>query len=432
MNPLLALGARGVTIGVSLVCGLLTTRLILGTTGVEYYSLFTLLVALPTVFSFTDLGSGAAVVNAVASSSSPRTDETVFRRTLSVTRIQLGFAAALLLANVIAYVTGFWAVVLGEAGGLPGATTAAFCCFAVFCVQIPMTIWIRILLGLGKNHVIILLQGLQSPITLLVVWLALQAGPAWSPWLASGSYLAAFIVAVLGLSITTRSTRPLVGRVAGAALVPWREPGLRVMDIGWPVLVQLLANPIAVSSQRYIVAQSGTQHDVAEYGVAGQVFFAIGTLVSAAGVALWPVYTRRRMAGELNTTPFAMSGVFTLAAALASGIVIVFSPFIFGLITDGEVAISLPTLLGFAAMISLQAAIYPLGMFLMTKAGVRFQVIPTALMAISTVALAVVITPTMGAAGPLWANSAAMLVFQLIPFMYFIRRNRSSLMAAVE
>ena len=44
MNSLLALGARAVTMVISLVCGVITTRMILGETDVDHYALYTLLI----------------------------------------------------------------------------------------------------------------------------------------------------------------------------------------------------------------------------------------------------------------------------------------------------------------------------------------------------------------------------------------------------
>lgn len=431
MNSLLALCAKALTMIVSLVCGVLTTRLVLGETGVEYYALFSMLTTLPNLLSFTDLGSGAVVVNGISTSDDIRHDRELTFQLTSVGRILVGFATVTMLANTVLLLTGGWTLVLGTGGDLPGAAPSAFVCMTMFCLSVPIGIWVRILLGLRRNHQIILLQGLVSPLTLLAVWLLLFVpGDALHPFLALGSFVASFIVAALGFALTAAKTAPLVPRAARMLLHPRRFPGVTVMDVGWPMLAQLLAYPVAVSTQRYILAQWGTHEDVAEYGVAGQVFFALNGLVVAAGLALWPMYAHRRHRGELRRGPFPLSLLFGVGVVAATAVVLVIGPWAFGFITDGALEVHAGTILAFGAMVACTAALYPLGMFIMDKPGIRFQVLPTTLMAVASVVLSVVLTPVLGTAGPPLGNAMAIVVFQVIPFSAYILRHRARLLSA--
>lgn len=104
------------------------------------------------------------------------------------------------------------------------------------------------------------------------------------------------------------------------------------------------------------------------------------------------------------------------------------SPWLFGFITDGSLEVSGTTVLAFGLMVVCQAALYPLGMFLMDEAGIRFQMIPVALMTVSTIVLALLITPVFGTAGPVLANAVSVLVFQIVPFAVYIARHRERLM----
>jgi O-antigen/teichoic acid export membrane protein len=63
----------------------------------------------------------------------------------------------------------------------------------------------------------------------------------------------------------------------------------------------------------------------------------------------------------------------------------------------------------------------------MDEPGIRFQVAPALLMAGSTLLLSIVLTPHLGAIGPLLGNSFAVLAFQVIPFIFYIRRHRERL-----
>lgn len=429
MNSLLALGARALTMAVSLVCGVLTTRLILGDAGIQYYALYNLLATLPSLLSFTDLGSGAVIVNGIATSDDPRRDRTVRFQLTTVGRILLSFSAVTMLVNVTLLLTGGWSIFLGSAGDLPYASVGAFVCISIFCTGVPVGIWVRVMLGLRRNHIVILLQGLISPLTLLGVWTVTHVhAEGGFAYLAIASFTASFVVSVTGLLLTAHITRPLVGGAARMLLRPRQFPGVQVMDVGWPMLAQLVSFPIAVSTQRYILAQWGTEADVAEYGVVGQVFFALNGLVLAAGVALWPYFASQRHRGELTHGPFPLSALFAGCVAAATAFVTFFGGPVFAFISNGRLDIPTSTIISFGAMITATAALYPLGMFIMDKPGIRFQVVPTLAMAATSLLLSLVLAPTFGAAGPPAGNAIAITACQIVPFTLYIRKHRARLM----
>ncbi|PRB17244.1 lipopolysaccharide biosynthesis protein [Microbacterium sp. MYb62] len=430
MNSLLALGARGVTMVISLVCGVITTRMILGETDIEHYALYTLLITIPSLLTFTDLGSGAVLVNAVATSDDVRTDKKLRLQVTSVGRILLLFASGLMLINTVLLITGGWRALFGDAGAIPGAPLAAFLCITLFSLTVTLGVWFRILLGQRRNHLVILVQGLISPVTMGGVWLMLTfGGRDFDSYLAVASYGASLLTAVIGFLLVTRSTAPLIPD-ALRVLLRWRSvPGVRVMDVGWPMLAQMVTYPIAVGSQRYVLAQYGTPTDVAEYGVAGQVFFALNGLVMAAGVALWPQFARRRHRGELRRGPYLLSLLFGGAVAAATLFVWLIGPWLFEFITRGELEVRTSTILSFGCMIMFTAAVYPLGMFIMDKPGIRFQVIPTLAMAGVSIVLSIVLTPILGIVGPLLGVAFALIVCQVIPYVIYIHRHRERLLA---
>jgi O-antigen/teichoic acid export membrane protein len=428
MSSLLAVGARALTMIIALVCGVLTTRMIIGDAGVDSFALYTLLITIPSLLTFTDLGSGAVLVNAVATSDDVRTDEKLRYQLTSVGRVLLLFAGSAMALNTVLVATGAWELVFGDAGGRPGASLAAFFCVTIFCLGIPLGIWARIMLGQRRNHVVILLQGLISPLTLLGVWLILTfGGENLHSFVAIASFAASFLVALLGVLITARTTSPLIPSAARMVLRPRRYPGVRVMDVGWPMLAQMVTYPIAVGSQRYVIAQLDGPAGVAEYGVAGQVFFALNGLVMAGGLALWPLFARARHQGAKQRGPFLLSALFAVAVAVATVMVWWVSPWLFGFITQGELTVQTSTIFAFGLMIMMTAAVYPLGMYIMDKPGIRFQVIPTLSMAAVGITLAFVLTPVLGIAGPLIGVAFALLVCQLIPFSIYIVRNRARL-----
>ncbi|MCD9153792.1 lipopolysaccharide biosynthesis protein [Aeromicrobium duanguangcaii] len=427
MNSLLALLAKGATTFTSMVFGILTARLILGTVGVEHYSLYALLVAIPALLTFSDLGAGAVLVNGVATSDDPRTDPQVRAQLTSVGRIVVCFAAAIQCLNTVLLLTGGWAALLGDAGQIPGAPSAAFACLSVFACGIPLGLWVRIMLGLRRNHLTILLQGLISPLNFLLVRLLLGGGEDLSSYLAMSSYVASFIVGLIGLIVTARMTAPLVTRALRDIPRLRAVAGARVMDVGWPMLAHMIAAPIALSSQRYVVAQFGTTDDVAQYSVAGQVFFALMGLVVAAGAALWPRYARQRAHGDLRHGPWSLSAAFAAGMILASAMIWLVRDDLFGFITSGEVSVPSSTIVAFGAMITCSAVLYPMGMFIMDTPGIRFQVVPALSMAALSFGLSIALTRAMGVEGPPLAYVIATVVCQIIPVAIYIRRHRDRL-----
>lgn len=430
MNAVRALGARALTLALSMVCGVLTTRLVLGEAGVGAYALYNLLVALPSLLAFTDLGSGAAVVNSVSRSDDIRTDPLVRDQVTAVGRILIAFASVTMLLNVVLLATGAWGSLLGSVGSRPGAELAAFACLTVFCLGVPIGLWVRIMLGLRRNHVVVLLQGLISPVNLLFVWVLLHVAPSQPSLLALSSFVAAFLVTVVGLSLTWWSTRPLL-REALARLPAWRRfPSVRVMDVGWPMLAQLLSFPLAVQTQRYVLSHLGGEQQVAQYGVVAQVFLSLNGLVIAAGVALWPHFNVRRHRGELTSGPYLLSALFAAGSVAAGAVFLAFAGPVFGFISNGELEVGRGTILAFATMVTAIAALYPLGMFIMDTPGIRFQVVPTLAMAVSSVLLTLALVPVLGAAGPPLGTAVAIVCCQIVPFVLYIRRHRDRLWSA--
>ncbi len=428
MNSFLALAAKSLTMCTSLVFGVLTSRVILGTVGVEYYTLYALLVAFPSLLSFTDLGAGAVVVNGVATSDDPRRDPRVLAQLTSVGRILVGFAAVTMCVNTVLFLTGGWSHLLGVSGHIEGAGLAAFVCLSIFACGVPVGIWVRIMLGLRKNHVVILLQGLISPLNFLLVTALLRVrDDHFAAQLAVASYLAAFVVSFIGLVVAGRMTAPLIQRSLLDIPRPRSVPGTRVMDVGWPMLAQLLATPIALASQRYVLAHFGTTHDVAQYSVAAQVFFALNALVSAAGVALWPRFARQRAQGTIGRGPGWLSVVFASGILTATGVIWLIRDELFGFTSNGVVTVPGSTVVAFGAMVTCSAILYPLGMFIMDKPGIRFQVVPALTMAAFSFGLSIALTMAIGVEGPLVANVIAVVLCQIIPFAWYIRRHHDRL-----
>lgn len=426
-----ALLARALTTITSALFGVFTARLILGEAGVEYYAAYSLITTLPALLQFTDLGSGAALVNVIAASPDPEHDHEVEVTITSVGRVMVGFATVVMVLSVILFASGSLERMLGDMGALPNAPLAAFVSLAAFAVSIPLGVWQRVLLGLRRNHQTVLIQGMAGPINFAVVWCILQLGATGHSFLAVSFYLTAFIVAMVGLFVARRSLPRTIVAGFGKVLSPRRYPGVRVMDVGWPMLAQMLSTPLALTSQRYVLAQFASADVVAEYTAAGQVFLSFMGMINAAGLALWPQFAQQRAAGGVRTGPHLLSPIFGLGATALLALVWLVREPLFDFTTNGKIPVQTATIVAFGLMIVLQACLYPLGMFIMDKPGIRFQMIPTMTMAVSSLALSIVITPAVGLVGPILSNCLCVLFAQIIPFSIYIRRHWTRLIGSV-
>lgn len=426
-----ALLARALTTITSALFGVLTARLILGETSVEYYAAYSLITTLPALLQFTDLGSGAALVNVVASSADPDHDHNVEVTITSVGRVMVGFAGVVMVLSTVLFASGGLELLLGETGSLPGASLAAFVSLAVFAVSIPLGIWQRVLLGLRLNHLTVLIQGLAGPINFGIVWSILLLGEDAYGFIAVSFYLTAFLVAMAGLLVARRRLPRAI--VAGFKKVtnPRRYPGVRVMDVGWPMLAQMVSTPLSLTSQRYVLAQFSPAAAVAEYTAAAQVFLSLMGMINAAGLALWPQFAQQRAKGEVRTKPAVLSAAFALGALAVVALIWFIREPLFSFTTNGKVLVQPTTAIAFGLMIILQACLYPLGMFIMDKPGIRFQVIPTATMAVSSLVLAIMVTPALGVVGPVLSNCLCVLLAQIIPFSIYIGKHWPRLSGAV-
>jgi O-antigen/teichoic acid export membrane protein len=427
MNMLKVVGARGFTMVVGLICGFLTTGLVIRDAGVETYAFYSFLIAIPALVPFTDLGAGAALVNRIAGSKKPDDDDDVRRTMLSIVRIMLGSAAALAVINATLYLTGGWSLVLGSVASIEHAESVAFLCVMLFALSVPFSIGARIFLGLEKQHRLVLLQGIQSPLTLGLVFLTTTVAPGTSgAYLSASAYISLALVAIVGLLGASRFL-PRSIRWTAANLARVRGvKGTRVMDIGLPLLVQTIASPVASQLGRFILAQTVTAQQLAVYGMAAQVFFALQGVIAMAGMTLWPVFARQRANGE-RARPFAISAMFAGGAAVCAFIVCVASGPFFALISNGEVVVPWSVLIAFSAVLIVQAALYPLGMYLMDKDGARFQTVPVLVMVVVNIGLSVVLAPALGVVGPIIATAVATFTCQVVPFAIHIagriRRN---------
>ncbi|MEU4361793.1 polysaccharide biosynthesis protein [Promicromonospora sp. NPDC023987] len=406
--------------GLSGLLGIVTARMIIEQFGVAQYAQYGLLASLPALIPFADLGMAAVVVNVLASSDRASTDPVVRRTLTSAFRVLVCSGLTIAAVGVLLGVLGWWPVVLGP-GLLEGGAVTATVCITILGLALPCGVGARILVGLGRNPLQTAIGGLAAPLVMAGVFVILAVGNGSGSFLAVASYAAVAIVAVILLVTAARLVRPQVGTALRDVPRLRTVPGVRVFDIAWPMLVQMVSLPIAMQTGRILLSHQGTSADLAQYNLAAQLFGIVLAAVSTAGLALWPHFARAR-SQSVKASPFRASLVFAAAGVGLSLLLAALLPVLVPLVTGGEIGLTLSLTAAFIAFVVVQAAKYPIGMYMTDATGLRAQVLPIILMVPLNLGLAWWSIPYLGAAGPVWATSASVLVCQVIPTTWWVRR----------
>lgn len=425
-------GMKVVVMGLSGVLGIITSRLIIQHYGVGSYAQYGLLASLPTLLPFADLGIAAVVINAVAGSDRPRQDEHLRRTLTSALRVLIFSGGVIVVISLALLLAGAWPGLLGH-GLLSGGDRIATICLVVFGLTLPLTIGARVLVGLNKNPSQVAIQAVIAPFILLCVGTTVVLGIGAGGFVAVFSFVAATVSALLCLLVGSRALSPQIGAAFRAVPRLRSDPGVPIRDTAWPMLIQMMALPVALQTDRILISHRSDSNTLAQYNLAFQLFGIVLQTISAAGVALWPMYARARARGEIRS-PAKPAAVFLGGGLFLALVMALLSPWLSDLVSDGQISLDWWLLGGFAAFVAVQSVKYPLGMYMTDRRGLRAQVVPTLLMVPISIGLSWWLIGPIGAAGPAIGSAVAVALCQVVPMIWFVsrdlRRRRDDVVAA--
>lgn len=408
--------------GLTGILGILTNRIIISSFGVAAYGQYGLLSTLPTLLPFADLGMAAVVINAVSESSDPTQDARVRRTVSTAFRVLLASAAVITAVAVSLTALDGWRVILGPGGVLPGAELIPMWCFLILAIGLPLSVGPRILVGLGRTTTQIAASGITGPFMFIGVAAMAAFLPAAGNYLALLSYSAAALVSLLCLWLASRRIKPQVRHALREVPFPKRYPGVRALHLALPMLVQMMALPIAMQTDRLLLSHLTRGNELAQYNLASQLFGIVLQTIAAAGVTLWPVFAKARATNQV-VSPVKPTMAF-LALGVAGGLVMaLLSPYLAAFVTSGAFTLDPLLVWSLVAFVSLQAAKYPAGMYMTDQRGLTFQVWPILVMVPINVGLSWWLTTVVGAAGPVLGSAIGVLLFQVIPNLIYVQRD---------
>lgn len=399
-----------------------TQNLIITQFGAPAYEQYALIATFPVLLPFADLGLGAIIFNTVAEADDPGSSPRVRAAIMTVIRILVVSAAVFGAIAILLLVSGMWPVILGSSL-MPGGEVTATICLIIFAAGFPLAVGQRIIVGLGRSSVKVAAQGVVSPLmliftALLVLSRADPAGTSLSVW----SYIANMMVSVICLFLAWRWVDPGLKEAIKDVPKLRSVPSIKVGDIVGPNLMLSILNPIALQIDRVLLSQWGQAGELGQYHLANTFFQMLSQTVMVASVAMWPVFAKARAKGELRSpvrASFAMAGVALVGSAALSLVV----PWAVRLISDGEIEVSWLLCAAFTLYITVDAANYPLSMYMTDARGLRFQVVPLLLLVPLKIGLTWWLIARFGAGAPLFASSIAVVLCQIIPYTWYVQRD---------
>jgi O-antigen/teichoic acid export membrane protein len=421
-----ALASRLGLIALAGALSLVTTPLLLGSLGVEGYGAYALIVAIPALLPFLDAGLGAPVTGFVAAATGAG-DLRGATREISAAFVLLAFAGLLLGAATFAcFFLVDWGSLLGlntvPADAVQLSVTVVLLCFAV---GLPLSLAVRILVGLSKSHVGTLLGGVVAAVIAV-----------------AGIAAAAFLDAPLWCFVAVSAVSTLLGAVACVAWVRRRYPGVirlsrdavdaallkRAAGTAAPFTVMAIATTVAYETDMLVVSHRLGETAVAEYAVALKYVNLVYPAIVAAGFALWPLLVQAATPGreDLRLVVARWTLVFGLGGLITAAMLVAAAPWFIDLWTGGRVESSWDLISARAVFLFLSAVHYPASMAALALGRSRMQAATLGVMALANLPLSIVLADAIGVSGPVWSSCICFGALHAAPLLWITLSGRAS------
>jgi len=408
--------------GLSGLLAVLTSRLIIEHYGVDAYGQYGLLATLPTLLPFADLGIAAVVINSLAEAKNPKTDDFVLRTVITAFRILSVSGLIIISLAVVIHLLGLWPTILGHGLMPDGGAIAALVCMALFGCVLPLTVGQRIVVGLGRTTTQVAAQAVVAPFMLMSILTVVALSAPVGSYLAIFSFIGNALVSVICLVVAAKALRPQLGTAVRRIVRFRRYPGVPIISLTWPVLVSSVVMPITLQTDRLLLSQLTHGDELAQYNLAAQLFGLILQTIAAAGLAMWPWYAKARSQGNV-VSPITPAVCFLSGGIILGMTMALASPWLEVLVSKGKIHLDIWLLAGFVAFVAVEAAKYPLGMYMTDRNGLVFQVVPLLIMVPVNLGLSWSLIGVVGAGGPVLGSAAAVLLCQVLPYFWYVRRD---------
>ncbi|MFI2202781.1 lipopolysaccharide biosynthesis protein [Streptomyces sp. NPDC020192] len=386
----------------------------LGPTGFAFFALVT---TLPLLLPLNDLGTGAAIVEAMGKRSAD--DHRDLHGTI-ITSARLLSCAGILsaLVGIVPACFGVWSTVLNSGAQRSGEVSVAVA-FTLFGCSLPLNLGNSVLIALNRTHIALLFQMLGSVLTLGLVVLSGVVHAPSTAFIVSGFAAQCLVGAACLLWAGRILGLPLLGMVLGS--LDTRHTPTRIWHLAGPMAVINAALAVAYSTDRLVLVHTVDSDAVAAYSAGARLFAPAVALASATGLPLWTVFARQRgTSGRPHARHVArhvarLTLYFAVGGAILGAGLIFFGPAVASWMLHGKVEVGTGLMAAFAALLLVQSASYPASMWLTDAAGLKYQAQRAGVMALVNLALSIVLARHLGASGPVIGSVVAVMTCLFLP-----------------
>jgi O-antigen/teichoic acid export membrane protein len=403
-----AMSARLLVLPVGAVAAIFTTRLVNEALGAQSFAVYSLVAGLPLLFSYADLGLGAAITNAA---STAKTDPVRFRAILRRSLlISLSIAAVIATASTLLGAAGLWTSLLGLSD--PNLNAPISFAMVLFGFSIPGGLGKSILLGIGRYGPSVIIQGLIPVVSLVVVAVAIRFG-AQTGGVVAVSSLGIFFVNWIGF-IFAAVVMP--GTLADYRGKPQRGVMGEVIRTSMPMLALAAGGGVLFQSGRLVLSHTSTLQQVAVYAALWTFFQPLFSVIQAAGLALWPRFAAGRAAGRAQRREFRAATLTSATIGLCAGLgLTAFGPLAVRFASAGQIEADTLQCVVLGTALLVQATMLPAGMVLTFPRGLWFQSITTWVAAGIVVSVGALASASLGATAPMLGLLAGITIGQALP-----------------
>jgi O-antigen/teichoic acid export membrane protein len=411
-NPLVqVVGARAVTFPITLVCGLVWLRLVIGHLGAADYAFVALIVGLQFLLGFLDFGTGANVLEG-AGQYRAHSDVHALGRVLGGAWRTILIGNLLFLTGaLVLLILGAWGPILGYPERAATASFAVVLTLAINALVRPLSLSTALVAGLGRPAVATWSQAFTglSSLGILVILISLDAPVAFIAATPIAGQLVGFLVPFF---LTLR----IVPSLLRATVVGMRRSSrahLKLRHLAVPMLLIQVIGPLNNQLDRLVLSHRSTVEALAIYSLGAQLLLSAMSFITVLTAALWAEFAELRAKGGPRAAVIRslgyikhlwIVGVFLgVAFAVLSHVV---SP----VVSDGQLRLPWVFCAVLGATLSLSAIGFVLGMGLTDPRSLRIQPVLLAVTTTINLALTVALAEPLGSLGPALASLIASLI----------------------
>jgi len=393
----------------------ITTWLATSTIGPNNYSAVLLVTGLPLLLPFLDLGSNAPLISGIAKRGTRGNNLLLFSFALR----KSGFSGlAIFVVGCLVSYNSRSDLLFGNSTSVfesPELIILAFS--ALFAVTTFLTPSLKVFVGLGQAHLTMVLGVATAALSCLLTLLASELHLGVDYFALISSISASITMAYAFMLVLTRLDLTLVEVCREVLNFRSKTPSSVRSNAKFMFILSIGLAAIQFSD-RYIVANLLPKASLPSFVYASLIYVPLWAAISSVLITLWPHFTSLQINLEPSIVRKKVQQLWGSVVLIGVALGIVFAvtaPFVIQLVSSGLVEVNLAVIYAFSLLLIVQIAQFPIGVYLVDNAGLRFQAFFVSIAAIMCIPLSSVLVSSIGASGSVLASASLIVIFQLLP-----------------